>query len=100
MQHVGRTAELLQLHVAQPESAQRRAHLGEIGGPALRLHLDQRAADEVDAEVEPVKEVQQDRDDRQHRRDRKADAPKAHEIELGVVRDDPQQRDGGMQAHV
>ena len=76
------------------------AHLGEIGGAALRLDLDQRAADEVDAEIEPVKKEQQDRDDRQQRRDRKADAPEAHEVELGVVRDDPQQRDGGMQAHV
>ena len=99
-QHVGRGAELLQLHLAETESAERRAHLGEIGRPGLRLHLDQRAADEVDAEIEPVEEEQQDGDDRQHRRDRKADAPKAHEVELGVVRDDPQQRDGGMQPHV
>ena len=32
-----------------------------------------------------------DRDDRQHRRQRKADAPEAHEIELGVVGNDAKQ---------
>ena len=87
-QHVGRRAELLQLHLAEAEAAERRAHLGEIGGAALRLHLHQRAAVEVDAEVQPVEEVEKDRQDRQQRRHRKADAPEAHEIEFGVVRYD------------
>src|SRR5262249_21784734 len=76
------------------------ADLGESGGGALRVHVDECAADEIDAEIEPVKKEQQDGDDRQRRGDRKADAPKAHEVELGVVRDDPQQRDGVIQAHV
>ena len=87
-QHVGRRAELLELHLAEAEPADGLAHLGEIGRTALRLHLHQRAADEVDAEIQPVKEVEQDRQDRQQRRHRKADAPEAHEIELGVVRYD------------
>jgi hypothetical protein len=33
-------------------------------------------------------EEQQDRHDRQHRRNGKTDAPKAHEVELGVVGND------------
>ncbi len=90
-QHVGRRAELLQLHFAKAEPAQRRAHLGEIGGAGLGLHLHQRAADEVDAEIQPVEEIEQDRQDRQQRRHRKADAPEAHEIELGVVGYDAKQ---------
>jgi hypothetical protein len=32
-----------------------------------------------------MKEEQRDREDRQHGRHRKAHAPEAHEIELGVV---------------
>ncbi len=91
-QHVLRTAELLQLDVAQPQPAERRAHLGQIGGAGLGLHLDQRAADEVDAEIQAIEKKQQDRNDRQQRGDRKADPPKAHEVELGVVRDDAQER--------
>jgi len=46
-----------------------------------------------------MKEVEEDRGDRQHRRHGKADAPEAHEVELGVVGNDPQQRNGAMQAH-
>jgi hypothetical protein len=92
-EHVGRTAEFLQLHVAQSQSAQSRPHLRKIGRTALGLDLDQSTADEVDPEVEAVKEIERDREDRQQRRDREADAPEAHEIELGVVRNDPQQRD-------
>ena len=67
-QHVGRRAELLQLHLAEAQPAQRRAHLGEVGRSGLRLHLDQRAADEIDAEVQAVEEEQQDGDDRQRPR--------------------------------
>ena len=84
-QHVGRTAELLKLHLAEAEPAERGPHLGKIGRPRLRLHLHQRAADEVDAEVQTVKEIKRDRQNRQQRRRRKADAPEAHEIELGVI---------------
>ena len=58
-------AELLQLDVAEPEPAQRRAHRGDVGGAGLGLHLQQRAALEVDAEIQPVGEEQHDRDDRQ-----------------------------------
>jgi hypothetical protein len=35
-----------------------------------------------------MEEVQEDRRDRQHRRYGKADAPKAHEIEFGIVGND------------
>ena len=66
-QHVGRRAELLQLHLAEAQSAQRRAHLGDVGRSGPRLHLDQRAADEIDAEVQSVEEEQQDGDDGQGR---------------------------------
>ena len=93
-QHVGRVAELLQLHLAETEAVHGLAHLGEIGRP-LGLQLDQRTADEVDAEIQPVSEEQDDRQDRQHRRHRKADAPEAHEIEFGFVRYDPKE----AQAH-
>jgi hypothetical protein len=99
-QHVARRAEFLQLHVAEAQPAQRRPHLGEIRWAGLRLHLDQRATNEIDAEVQSVKEEQQDRDNRQCCRCREANAPKAHEVELGVIRDDPQQRDGTIEAHV
>ena len=57
-QHVGRAAELLQLHVAETETAQRRAHRGDVGGAGLGLHFQQRAALEVDAEIQPVGEEQ------------------------------------------
>ncbi len=57
--------------------------------PGLNLH--QRAAAEIDAEIEPRMEEQDDRHDRENRRDWKADAPEAHEIELGIVGDDPDQ---------
>src|SRR4029077_9313574 len=50
--------------------------------------------------MEPGMEEQHDRDDRQHCRNRKADAPEAHEVELGIVRDDPQQRDVLVNAHL
>ena len=91
-QHVGGPAELLQLHVAQPEAAQRGAHRRNVGGAGLGLHFQQRAALEIDAEIQAVGEEQHDRDNRQQRRDRKTDAAKAGEIELGVVRHDPQRR--------
>ena len=61
-------------------------------GPALALHLHQRAAHEVDAEIQPVEEIQRDREDRQQRRNRKADAAEAHEVEFGVVGDDAKRR--------
>jgi hypothetical protein len=60
----------------------------------FRLDLHQGAADEIDAEIEPVKEVQQDRRDRQRRRDGEADAPEAHEVETSVVGDDAKQAHG------
>ena len=91
-QHIGGAAELLQLHFAKTEAAERRAHLREIGRAGFGLHFHQRAADEVDAEIQAMGEEQRDREDRQQRRNRKADAPEAHEIEIGVVRHDAQRR--------
>src|SRR6185295_1984716 len=99
-QHVRWPAERLQLDVAEIERRQLGAHLRDVGGAGFRLQLDQRAAAEIDAEIEPGVEEQQDRDDRQQRRDRKADAPKAHEIERRVVRDDAYQRNFRMKAHL
>ena len=91
-QHVGRAAELLKLHVAEAERRPSSRASGEIGRSRLRLHLDQRAADEIDAEIQAVEEEQQHRRDRQNRRHREADAPEAHEVELGVVGDDAKKR--------
>ena len=63
----------------------RGAHFGKISGPGLRLHLDQRAALEVDAKIQPVEEIKRNRQNRQKCRHRKTDAPEAHEVEFGVV---------------
>ena len=89
-QHLVGTAELLQLDVAEAETAQGRTHRGNVGRAGLCPYFQQRAALEIDAEVQPVGEEQRDRDNRQQRRDRKADAAKAREIEMGVVGHDPQ----------
>jgi hypothetical protein len=62
-EHIFRAAELLQLDLAQAQTAQRGAHLAEIGCAGFRLHLDERAADEVDAEIEAMKEEQADGED-------------------------------------
>ena len=87
-------AELLQVKIAEIEPGHGRAHLGEIGRAGLGLHLHQRAADEVDAEIQAVEKVEQDRRNRQQRRDGEADAPKAHEVELGVIGNDAKQAHG------
>ncbi len=87
-QHVVGRAELLQLKFAEMQRADGRAHLGKIGRPGFGLHLDQRAADKIDAEIQPVEEVQQDCRDRQHRRNGKADAPEAHEVKSRVIGND------------
>ena len=64
-EHIVRRTELLQLHFAEAKRPERGAHLRKIGSPCLRLHLDQRAALEVDAEIQPVEEIERDRDNRQ-----------------------------------
>jgi hypothetical protein len=91
-QDVGRPAKLLQLHVAEPEPAQGAAHRADIGGAGFGLHLQQRAAPEIDAEIQPMGKEQRDRHDRQRGRDRKADAAEAGEIEMRVVGHDAQRR--------
>ncbi len=93
-QHVVRRTELLQLHFAETQRSERSAHFRKIGRRRLRLDLDQRAAFEVDAEIQSVKEIKRYRDDRQQRRHRKTDAPKAHEVEFGVVGNDAKQAHG------
>src|SRR5262249_62171730 len=65
-QHVARPTKLLQLCVAEPQPAERRAHLGKIRRTAFRLYLDQRAAHEIDAEIEPVRKVEKDGEDQKH----------------------------------
>jgi hypothetical protein len=79
---------LLELNLAKTKAADRFTHLGEIGRAAFGLHLQQRTANEVDSEIQPMEKIEKDRQDRQQRGHRKADAPEAHEIELGVVRYD------------
>ena len=90
-EHVVGRAELLQLHFAEAERAERCPHLGEIGLRRLALHLHEQAALEVDAEIEPVEEIERDRHNRHQRGNRKADAPEAHEVEFGIVGNDAQQ---------
>src|SRR4029079_13319126 len=84
--------ELLQLDVAEAKGAQRRAHRGDVGGAGLRLHFQERAPLEVDAEIQAMGEEQDDGDDRERCRDRKRDAAKAREIEMRVVGNDAQRR--------
>ena len=91
-QHVCGSAELLQLNFAEAEAAERRAERRNIGGSGFALNLKQRAAAEVDAEIQTMREEQNDRGDRQQRRDRKTDPAKPREVELGVIRDDPDRR--------
>src|SRR5262249_34878476 len=62
----------------------------------LLLHLDHGAAAEIDAEIEPRMEVENDGDDRQHRRHREAHAPEAHEVELRVVWNDAKMAHPGL----
>src|SRR4029077_11740790 len=64
-QHIVRGAELLELHFAETERAKRAAHLRKIGRPGLRLYLDQSAALEIDTEIQAMKEIKRDRDNRQ-----------------------------------
>ena len=63
-QYVCRAAELLQLNVAKAETVQRRSHGADIGSARFGLDLEQRAALEIDAEVQPVGKKQRDRDNR------------------------------------
>src|SRR6202035_311655 len=62
------------------------------GGARLGLDFQQRAALEIDAEVQSVGEEQRDRDNRQRRRNRETDAAETREVEMRIVRDDPQRR--------
>ena len=86
--HLAIGADLLQLHLAEAESLQRGAKRAHLGLATWRLDLQQRAALEVDAVVQPMREEEDERQDRQHGRDREAEAPKADEAESRVVRDD------------
>jgi hypothetical protein len=81
-QHDVGLAEGLQHHVAEAEAVQVRAHLVEFGG-AAGLDLDQQAAAEVDAEVQPLGEDQRDRAQHDQERDTEEPRPRLHEVELG-----------------
>ncbi len=91
-QHIRRSAELLQLHVAEAEAIQGRAHRADIGRAGLGLHFEEGTALEVDAEIQAVSKEQRDRDDRQRRRDREGDAAELREVEMRIVRHDAQRR--------
>ena len=56
------------------------------------MDFDQGSTDEIDAEIQPIEKEQQHRGNRKHRRHGKADAPEAHEVELGVVGNDSKER--------
>jgi hypothetical protein len=91
-QHVGGAAELLQLHVTELERGQLCAHGADIGGAGLVLHLHERTALEVDAEIQAMREEQRDRRDGQQCRGREADAAELGEVELRIVGDDAERR--------
>jgi hypothetical protein len=67
-------------------------HRGDIGRAGFGLDFEQRAALEVDAEIQSMGKEQRDGENRQRRRDRKTDAAEAGEVELGVVGHDTQRR--------
>ena len=100
-QHVGRPAELLQLDIAElqrrsascascrdrpdrPWSAVRSACRRVKSMPRLRPGWKNRTIATIDSSAEIGKLIRR----------------KLHEIELGIVRDDPQQRNAWMKAHV
>ena len=60
-QHVGLLAEFLQADFAEAQFAEGDAHVADIGG-ALCANFDQNAAFEIDTEVKPLAEQQNDRD--------------------------------------
>ena len=66
-QHFVRSAELLQLDVAETECGEGGAHGRDIGRPRLGPYFQEGAALEVDTEVQPVGKKQRDRDDRKRR---------------------------------
>src|SRR5262249_55869497 len=80
-QHVGRTAELLQLQVTETKAGERGTHRSKVGLSRFRLHLDQCAAFEINTEIQAVEEIQRNRNDRHHRGCRKADAAESNEVE-------------------
>src|SRR6185295_14589558 len=86
-------AEFLQLHLSKTQPVKRRAHRTDIDLASLLLHLDQRSALEVDAEIEPMGEIEQQCKNRKRCRHRKTDPAEAHEVKLRVVRYQPQVRD-------
>ncbi len=83
--HAAGSAELLHLDLAEPEALGGLANLADVGPAGFRLQLHERAAPEVDAEIEAEGHEQQDGDDGYDGRERERPAPKVHEIEVRVL---------------
>ena len=85
-QHVVLGAEFLKRDLAQAEPVQGRAHGGKVHR-AVGLHLQEDAAQEIDAQVQALDREKAKR--RDHQRDRKCerDDPAADEVDRGRRRD-------------
>ena len=75
-------AEFLHLHVAEAEAFGGLTDLADIGLARLGLDLHERAAPEIDAEIEAAHQEHQPRQHRDDCRQREREAPKAHEVEV------------------
>ncbi len=84
--HFLRRAEALHLYIADAHFFGRGPQLSKIGNTGVRSHFDDRAARKIDAEIHADRQKEHDGQNRHHRRERIADAPEAHEAELGILR--------------
>jgi hypothetical protein len=80
-------AEFLDLHLADIKSPDRLADIADVGRSRGRLHLDEGAALEVNADIEAEGQKSDDADDREERRERKAPMPMPHEGNVEGFRD-------------
>lgn len=81
-QHLVRRTELLHLHVAEIQRSELGTDAGDVGGRLMRLELEDRAALEVDAEVEADREEQRDGGQKHDRRERERQHAQPHEADV------------------
>ncbi len=98
-QHVGFGAEALDLHVAEPEPSSLSRSLRDIGRPGVGLHLDHRAALEVDAVVEALAKNSVSDSAMTTSESAKHEALVAHERQPQVVRKEVVAFEVGNQEH-
>jgi hypothetical protein len=92
--HAPLVAEFLDFDLAEAEGVRSRADGARIGDVVLGLELDQRAALEVDAEIEPDRQEHDDGSKGQHGRERERDVPEPHEVEAEAFRPDAKEAHG------